>query len=415
MASENRTLETGEARDHTHFVTEYLASLLRWKRAAALVFALIVLVAVIEAIVLPPIYQSQAWILPVGETPLMDNPTISALTEFSSFIDFSSWGVAGKAALISILDSDLLRSRVASDLDLVKRFGVAHPDSAIAVSLAGRQLRDKLSFSISKWDNIVIEAEGNDPEFPIAVLNSAIEQLRTIQNEMSLTTAKRTRLFIERRMREADDTYRTAQDALTAFQSRYGMVVVDEQQRAAVRMAADLETQLTLKRAELNAARTFFTGNNSRLRQIEAEVRALDSELTALKGGNSVSGEGDATSGNGTPSMSDFPDLGAQYVRLAMDVEIQQRLLTLLAEQYEQAKISEVREITSFEVIEPPRVPAAAKRTRRGVVLAGMLIGALAGLALPPLLDGISRYFPPAARRDAASLMRRLVSIKRAD
>ncbi|MBD3236425.1 MAG: hypothetical protein GF330_06965 [Candidatus Eisenbacteria bacterium] len=420
--------------EHTHFITEYLTLLVRWKRFAILLFVLITLFALFQALFVPPLYESQARILPVSDSSVLENRNLRQLSEFSSLIDFGAWGSDGKSTLLSLLDSDLLRARVAADLDLITRFGVEHPDSLIAVNLAARQLRDRISVSINKWDNIIIEAEGPDPQFPLDLLGSVLAELRAVQTEMSLTTAQRTRRFIERRMAEAEAAYRRAQAELTAFQNEHGMVAVEEQQRALVRLAAELETQLTLKRAELNAARSFFSGEHGRVRQLEAEIEALEEELNRRQRASDAhlaqqartadappdtsrvpSGASAAPTAAeaSRPSLGDLPELAARYVRLAMDVEIQQRLLTLLAEQYEQAKIREVREISSFEVVDPPRVPASAKRTRRGTLLAGMIIGALAALVFPLLLGSLDRYFPAPARHDAGQLLRRLVSLRR--
>lgn len=409
MRSESANSPAAERQEHTHFVTEYLALLLRWKRFAILLFGLVLIVTLIEAIYLPPIFQSEARILPVTESGMLDNRNIRRLSEFSSLIDFSSWGSSGKSAILSLLDSDLLRSRVAADLDLVAHFEITHPDSLIAVNLAARRLREKVSVSINKWDNIIIEAEGHDPQFPITLLESILAELRAVQTQMSLTTAHRARRFIERRMAEAEVAYRQAQDELTAFQNEHGMVAVEEQQRALVRLAAELETQLTLKRAELNAARSFFSGEHGRLRLLQAEIAALETELNRRQ-----PAADERPTDAARPSLGDLPELAARYVRLAMDVEIQQRLLTLLAEQNEQAKISEVREVTSFEVIDPPRVPASAKRTRRGILLAGVVIGILAALAFPLLLGSLDRYFPSGARCDAGNLLKHLIGFRRA-
>jgi len=93
-----------------------------------------------------------------------------------------------------------------------------------------------------------------------------------------------------------------------------------------------------------------------------------------------------------------------------MDVEIQQSLMALLAQQYEQAKISEVREVRSFEVVDPPRNPPMPTRTKKKIVLAGAVIGLLAALSVPVLLDSLGKYFPQQARQEARALLRGLLT-----
>jgi len=404
-----------------YFVTDYLAILLTWKRLAIALLVIIGAATIVTAFVLSPKFESEARLMPVGDSDLMGSSRFQTLSQFASFVDFGSIAGGGTAqsALLSLLDSDLLRSRVARELGLADRFNVDYPDTAIRHTLAGRWLREKVTVAVNKFDNIVITAEASDPDLLIDVLQSTIRQLGSTQNEMNLTTARQTREFIERRMAEAEVTLTDAQVSLTAFQHKHGLIAVAEQQAALVELAAQLETQITLKSAELSATRKFYGEQSSQVRQLEAHIEALQVELYKIlkpealeetgDGVSPASGEDSALLSGTGPSMREMPDLAAEYARLAMDVEIQQSLLALLAQQYEQAKISEVREVSSFEVVDPPRIPPKATRTKKKVAFAGLVIGVLAALAVPLLLDSLEKHFPAHARSEAQRLLRRLL------
>lgn len=426
----DRDGEPPEAR-RGYFVTEYLAILLTWKRLAIALLVLIGAATIITAFVLPPKFGSEARLMPVGESDLLGSSRFQTLSQFAGFVDFGSIAGGGTAqsALLSILDSDLLRSRVARELRLADRFGVDYPDTAVRHTLAGRWLRKAVTVAVNKFDNIVITAEASDPDLVIDVLQSTIRQVGSTQNEMNLTTARQTREFIERRMAEAEVTLTDVQVSLTAFQHKHGLIAVAEQQAALVELAAQLETQITLKSAELSATRKFYGEQSSQVRQLEAYIEALQTESYKIlrpetleeadgaaretgAGGDNTSPDarvGSALLSRTGPSMREMPDLAAEYARLAMDVEIQQSLLALLAQQYEQAKISEVREVSSFEVVDPPRVPPKATRTKKKVAFAGLVIGVLAALTVPLLLDSLERHFPAHARGEAQDLLRRLL------
>jgi uncharacterized protein involved in exopolysaccharide biosynthesis len=403
--------ETDASREQTYFIKEYLSILLKWRGFCLILLACVAGISLIAALVLPRVYESETRLLPVGEFDALSAGRLRTLSQFAGIADFGAFGGGGNAkiALLSILDSDLLRSRVARDLDLVEYLGIDDaPDSTIAASLAGRALRSIVTVSVNKWDNIIVVARHSDPEMVIAILRSVIEQLEAVQREMSLTTARHTRQFIERRMSEEEQAYQVAEQQLVDFQKTHDIVAVEEQQSALVKLAAHLETQITLKKAELSAAQTFFSDEYGRIRKLEVEITSLQSELNRLLQADSTLVEGG--SGGTGPALHELPDLGARFVRLKMDVEIQQNLLILLAQQYEQAKINEVREITSFEVVDPPRVPATAKRTRKSVAFTGAIVGILAALIFPVLLEGLGRYLPADVRRESASLLRRLLT-----
>ncbi len=392
---------------YSHFLTEYLALLVRWKRLVYWSAGLVLLVAVLEAIFLPKIYQSEARLLPVSNTGLSASSLrFETLSQFAGLADLSIFASSELEAVLSILDSEQLRRNVAAELNLVEHFGISEDDSLKAISIAAKRLSEMLSVSVNKWDNVVITATAPDESLAVAILRSTIRQLERAQNEMSFTTARSTRKFIEGRMKEAEQTLRQAQARLAEFQNTHGLIVLDEQQRSMVKVITELETQLTLKRAELDAALKFLSPSSQQVRKLRAEINAFEKQLRRLIEPDSTGASPGAVP---HPPLSEIPDLAARYVRLAMDVEIQQRLLGLLAEQYEQAKISEVREVASFEILDPPKVPPDVRRGPVVILLIGIIVAVLSALVLPLLVDSLSRHFPEEARRDAVRLISALV------
>jgi len=296
-----------------YFITEYLAILQTWKKLAAALLVSIGLISLVTAFLLPPAYESEARLMPVGDSDLMGSSRFQTLSQFAGFVDFGSiaGGGAAQSSLMSILDSDFLRARIARALRLAERFEMDHPDTAIRNVLAGRLLREKLTFAINKYDNIVIKAEAEDPDLVIDLLEETIRQVATIQNQMSLTTARKTREFVERRMLEARETLREAQIALTQFQHEHGIIAVGEQQAAMVNLVAQLEMEKTLKRAELSAAENFYGGQASQIRLLEAQIEALDAEMQRiLRPGERDAGAGAGRSRLSTRKCSESSGLG---------------------------------------------------------------------------------------------------------
>jgi hypothetical protein len=54
-----------------YFITEYLAILQTWKKLAAALLVSIGLISLVTAFLLPPAYESEARLMPVGDSDLM--------------------------------------------------------------------------------------------------------------------------------------------------------------------------------------------------------------------------------------------------------------------------------------------------------------------------------------------------------
>ena len=83
------------------------------------------------------------------------------------------------------------------------------------------------------------------------------------------------------------------------------------------------------------------------------------------------------------------PRLHLDEERLARDVSMRQQVYTMLAQQYEQAKLDEVRDTPTITTIEPPNLPATP--ASRGLVFK-TLFGLVTGLVLGVLLSFLRAY-----------------------
>jgi len=73
--------------------------------------------------------------------------------------------------------------------------------------------------------------------------------------------------------------------------------------------------------------------------------------------------------------MSEAPELGLAYARLMRDLKIQETIFEMLKKQYEQAKIQEMRDTPTVQVLDVAGVPEIKSRPRRTAfaAMAGMM------------------------------------------
>jgi uncharacterized protein involved in exopolysaccharide biosynthesis len=67
--------------------------------------------------------------------------------------------------------------------------------------------------------------------------------------------------------------------------------------------------------------------------------------------------------------------------RIALDVEVQRKLLILMTGQYEDARMQETRDTPTVTVLDAASVPQLKARPYRGIIVAGAALVALLGCA----------------------------------
>ncbi|MEO7985555.1 MAG: Wzz/FepE/Etk N-terminal domain-containing protein [Gemmatimonadales bacterium] len=130
----------------------------------------------------------------------------------------------------------------------------------------------------------------------------------------------------------------------------------------------------------------------SRKSQAGAERRFVAQRLEELK--DSLRGAEDRLQGFLTRNRDyrNSPELSFQQQRLSRDVQMQQDMVSSLAQSYEQAKIEEVRDTPVITVIDQPDRPV--QRDSRGILKKGILaimLGGVLGLGIAFFREGLAR------------------------
>src|SRR5262249_51765864 len=142
------------------------------------------------------------------------------------------------------------------------------------------------------------------------------------------------------------------------FASKNGAIDIKEQGRAMVEAAATLEGQLIAAKSELEGLKQIYADNNVRVRSTQARIAELQSQLNKVGG----KGENDSsTISNGSdrlyPSLRRLPILGVTFADLYRRTKVQEAVYEALTQQYELAKVQEVKETPSVKILDEARVP----------------------------------------------------------
>jgi uncharacterized protein involved in exopolysaccharide biosynthesis len=137
---------------------------------------------------------------------------------------------------------------------------------------------------------------------------------------------------------------------------------------------------------ELQGLRQMYADGDVRVRATGARVAELRAELeknlTGPASGAAVSGlasSAHSTSGQSPfPSLRELPALGVSYADLYRNTKIQEAVFQTLTQEFELAKVQEVKETPSVKILDPPDVPEKKVFPPRLVII---LLGAMLSLA----------------------------------
>jgi capsule polysaccharide export protein KpsE/RkpR len=211
-----------------------------------------------------------------------------------------------------------------------------------------------------------------------------LDELNNLVAKVNTSSAHREREFIEQRLKTVQAELQRAQLDLSDFSSKNTTIDIKEQTRATVDAGAKLEGQLLAGKSELDSLRQIYGDQNVRVRAAEARNSLLQRELQRANGQSSPDPDGtDIDASHPYPALRQLPRLGIRWANLYRNVRIHETVFDLLSEQYETARIEEVRSIPTVSVIDSPWLPERKSGPHRTlIVLISTFLSAVVTAAL---------------------------------
>src|SRR4029077_1945198 len=106
-----------------------------------------------------------------------------------------------------------------------------------------------------------------------------VEELNYLVAELSTSSARRERIFLESRLKDVSADLETAEKEFSQFASKNTAIDVKEQGKAMVEAAAMLQGQLIAAQSQYEGLRDIYTDDNSRVRSTKARITELQRQL----------------------------------------------------------------------------------------------------------------------------------------
>lgn len=276
----------------------------------------------------------------------------------------------------AILESGTIVGKIMHKYDLKKVFKTKSTYDA------SKMLKDITNIRVSPEGIIVVSVTWKDKQLAADIANSYVEELDQFNTETAMTAGKRYRIFIEQRLKETTDTLVKAEEALKQFQEKHRIIALEVEIESAIATIADLKRQILLLEVKKGTLSSSSQIDNPHLYNINREIRELKRQLSKIEFGNMKENKGEFGAGFSVP-LSKLPEVSLEYARLYRDVEVQQVIFEVLTQQYEQAKIMELKDTPTVQVLDkasPPEKRSSPKR--RQIVTLAALFSLILGVSV---------------------------------
>jgi capsule polysaccharide export protein KpsE/RkpR len=385
--------------------SDYLYILLRWKKFIFINVLLVGILTTIAVLLIPTTYKSNAVLMIPPENPFSLSGLMGAKTSGGS-ISAKLLGISNSSedVLLGILNSRKTLINTINKFNLMSYYEIKdnNYDKALKAFSAD------VAFEMNEHSMIEISVINKSPRVSADIANYLAQLLDSLNIKYNLEFAADNRKYIEQRYDKNVADMNSAEEALRAFQKKYGIFSIPQQFEVAIKAAGELEAQLQIKETNYDIARLQY-GDGSPQAKIAAQERdIIKQKVMELKNSSAISKES-----NIFFNFKDVPDVTIEYMKLYRDYEIQQKIMEVILPLYEQAKVEEQKYMPTVAVLDEARVPEIKYSPKRSFIILAIVFLAFFWLVITsfrgekslhseqfknPVLEKENRFFVATAR-----------------
>jgi capsule polysaccharide export protein KpsE/RkpR len=337
--------------------------------------------SLILVLLLPPEYESSVSMMPPDASSDMGSmmaafmgKTSSEITTLAdSFLGVKSTG----AIVVDLLQSRTVQYRIVDRFNLQKLYWARYKESARKTLDRRTEIKEDHKSGV-----IRLTVMDHSPWRAHDMAQAYVEELNRIQAEVSTSSARRERVFIEQRLATVKTGLEDAEKKFSAYASNNATLDIKDQAKTMVESAAVLQGQMIAAQSELQGIEQIYTPANIRVRSLKARIEELRKELQKLDGTATTPALKNSDSDEPYPSIRQLPLLGVEWTDLYRRVKVEETVFELLTQKYELSRLQEAKEVATINVIDFANIPEKKSGPHRGLIVLGVtFISVVAGIA----------------------------------
>jgi len=330
----------------TDTVSTPLQTLRRDARGIALRTLAVTVLVVAASFLIPNQFTASTVVLPPNQ-----NPNLADLMPSLGAIDLGrAMGLDTQKA--TDLYIGLLRSN-SINRDLVHRFDLLRVYNVKDLEKASRTLTGHTSITLTNEGFVRVAVTEKSPKLAADLANTYVEELDEFLRTNTNSSARRTRLFLEQRLADTRRDLANAEDSLRDYQVQHKMPAFGADEDRSANAAGELVAQRVLREVELGTLESVSRGDNPRADELRNEIRQFNTQIERI------------------------PNTAMGVARLFRNMKTQEKILMILTEQYERARVMELKDVPTVEIVDRAVIPVHKSQPRRSYIAFAAFLVAL--------------------------------------
>jgi len=222
--------------------------------------------------------------------------------------------------------------------------------------------------NVSPEGIIEVSVTYQDKNLAANLANGFIEELDKFNTETRMTMGKRYRIFLEKRVNQTAKDLAATEDSLKKFQEKHRTVVLDEEMKSVIGIIAKLKGEQVLREIQKGAWAGANDENNPYIQNLNQQIKAIERQLSAIEFGHQNKSNLEFGAGFSMP-LSQLPKVAMELARLTRDFRVQEAIYELLTQSFEQAKLMELRDTPTVQILDMASPPEKKSWPKRSLIV----------------------------------------------
>ncbi len=342
---------------------ELIRLIIRNRKFIIIFVAVVSVAAVIYSLVTPQIWRSTATFYVIGDQTSSLPFNIDGLSGLTAGL-METTNSQNAINAVTAMNSRQFSEKVIRHFNLIDYYKITTQDSLKAMDSALRMLHTKTMKIGSDPETglVTVSADTKDKKLSRDIVNYYLQQLDIYNREEKITRGKMNREFLEARVNETRAEIDSLLLALKDFQQRHNAVDIEAQTSSLIKSYSDIIATKMSTDIELELARKNYAENSPIVLELKDRSEALAKQIRQLEAGK------EPLKPRYLIDIGSLPDLATQYAQLKMNLEIKSKIYEFLYPQYEAAKLEELKDLPTLDILDTPREAGLRVRPKRAVM-----------------------------------------------
>ncbi len=287
---------------------------------------------------------------------------------------------------INVMRSRMFSEKVIDRFQLLSYLKITESDSLKARDIALRKYKAKIiRIGLNEETGLIsVAAETKSKQLSKDIADYYLVALEEYNQNFKVTKGKRNRIFLEKRVDEVYAAVDSLAEEMRQFQKKHKAVALETQLASLVELYATIIAEKMTTEVQLAMAKNLYAAQSPAVKELETKLKVILDNIAEIE----------KSSGSFKPKylldIDKIPDLSVRYAQIMLNLEIQKKVFEFLYPQFEAARLEELKDMPTLEILDHPRLAGLRVKPRRATTcIIVTFFGFLFSLALALVKDSI--------------------------